>query len=88
MGPITLRYGYDQDEIDQYARVALDTLIETGVEDSLILLALCRAITIMASEEELDIACLILDEMRELSIDDFSDYDNIDNPEDDDDSSY
>ncbi len=75
MGPLTDRYGYDQDEIDQYAREILHQLMDLDLPIPLILLSLCRAITIVATEEELDTACLMLDEMRDLPTDEFDEFD-------------
>jgi hypothetical protein len=77
-GSLTDRYGYDEDIIDERARDVLSTLDEFDASQELILLALCRAVTMIATDEELDIACILIDELRE------ADDDNYEGEEEDD----
>lgn len=81
MGPLTEKYGYDQEDIDDHARSIL-RLLEDDLEllPDLMLLSLCKALAIIGTEDELDLACLMLDEMRddlhEFSEDDFEDWED------------
>ncbi len=83
LGPLTRRYLYSADEIDQYARDILQVAEDMELPISLMLLSLCRAITIIGSEEELDVACLLIDELRDDDDDTEYDYDIEDEEEDD-----
>ncbi len=80
-GPLTQRYGYTNDEVDQYARDILQMLEDVELPISLMLLSLCRAITIVGTEEELDVCCALIDELRDSDEEDY----NYDIEEEDDD---
>lgn len=67
------RFGYSTDEIDSYAREVLQSLLDMELPLPLIMLALCRAITVIATDQELDMASSLLDELKEADIDDFRD---------------
>lgn len=58
--------GYDIDELDRVAEEVLSTL-EDAVETDrrLALLAMCRAIVLIADEDELDEACSWIDRLSE-----------------------
>ncbi len=73
-GPLTQRYGFSADEIDQAARDILQSAEDLELPLSLMLLALCRAITVIASEEEIDTACILIDELKD-NVEDEYDYD-------------
>lgn len=83
MGPLSRRYGYSMDEVDQYARDLLQLLEDTEVPVPLMLLSLCRAITIVGTEEELDVSCLLIDELRDDEEDFNYDVEDDDDPSED-----
>ncbi len=64
-GPLTQRYGFDDDEIDQSARDILLAVEDMELPLPLLLLSLCKLITIIGSEEEIDTACILIDELRD-----------------------
>lgn len=67
--------GYDIDEIDEIARDVFQLLTEQGVDINLSILGLCRAITILADEEQLDYACRMIDVLSEVPYDE-GDYED------------
>lgn len=70
-----LLYGYDLDEVEEVAAELFQTIAEAQVPVTFAILALCRTITMIGTEEDLDLACIMIDQLRELSMDnhDFGD---------------
>ena len=60
-------YGFSMDEIDEIAAEVFTSLAEERVPVKLSILALCRAITMLGTEEDMDMACLMIDRIRELT---------------------
>ena len=88
MGRLVDKFGYRNEEIDEYAKDIFSVLTDWGLPPPLMLLSLCRAITILATDQELDIASALLDELREEPADEFADLlegiDELSEEEDDD----
>jgi hypothetical protein len=68
--------GFDILEIDDVAHDLLHFLAEMGLPPKLTVLGLCRAITILSSDEDLDHACRLIDELSEIDYT-ASDFDDI-----------
>lgn len=62
-------YGFSLEEIDEVAAEVFSTLAEERIPLKLCILSLCRTITMMGSEEDLDMACMVIDRLRELTDD-------------------
>lgn len=61
--------GFELDDIDSIAQPLLQALDDTGETDvRLKVLALCRAITLIGSESDLDNACQMIDEMSDFIV--------------------
>lgn len=59
--------GFELDDIDSIAQPLLQALDDTGETDvRLKVLALCRAITLIGNESDLDNACQMIDEMSDF----------------------
>lgn len=59
----SLLKGYLSDEINDVAAELVQHLMEGETPSDLGLLALCRAIVMVSSQDDLDLACRIIDEM-------------------------
>lgn len=68
-------YGYPLDEIDALGKEIFTTLADQGISVRFSLLGLCRAITLIGSDEDIDLACITIDRLAEL----FGRYDGPDN---------
>ena len=77
--PIINQYGVD--EIDEVARDVLQALGDLDLPTPLCILGLCRVITIIGSQHDLDNACRFIDELSEI---DYIDPGYADLDEDDD----
>lgn len=61
--------GYDIEDIDTIANVLLQALDDTQEPHTdLKVLALCRAITLIGNEADLDRACMMIDEMADYGL--------------------
>lgn len=58
--------GYDLTDVDDLAKELLTAADDTGSARDLILLALCRCISAIGSESELDRACRVIDEFSSI----------------------
>ncbi len=54
--------------IEDAAKDLIQTLVELDLPQPLAIYALCKAIVLLASEEDLDAACRIIDQMAEKEI--------------------
>lgn len=59
-------YGYTLDEIDEVAQEIFQTIAEQQVPNRHALAALCRVITMIGNEEDLDLACSMIDKLAEV----------------------
>lgn len=80
--------GFEIEDIDAIAQPLLQALEDTGEADvKLHVLALCRAITLIGKEKDLDTACQMIDEMADFLITEalalMDDDDEFDEVEDD-----
>lgn len=66
-------YGYALDEIEEVAAEIFETVAEAHVPATMAILALCRAITLIGSESDLDLACLMIDQLRDVDLADLDD---------------
>lgn len=64
-------YGHSLDDIDEIASEVFSLLADQHLTSRLSVLALCRAIAMIGTEEDLDVACAVIDQ--------FSDDDDEDN---------
>ena len=72
---------YNIDEINSVAWELLQTLSELDAPVPLAIQGLCRAITLIGTQEDLDNACRLIDDMAELE----TEFDNEFNDRDSDD---
>lgn len=79
-------YGYTLDEIDDLAAEVFQLLVDEQVPIRLGILALCRAITMLGTEEDMDLACLMIDKLKEIVGDEL--YVEEDEEEDDESSEF
>jgi len=70
-----LLYGYDLDEVDETASELFAVIAEAQVPTTFAILALAKAISLIGSEEELDLACIMIDQLREAAEDEQFDID-------------
>lgn len=60
-------YGFQFDEADDYAKLIINELAETGISPLLAMLALARAMVIIGGPRDmLDMACRMIDDFGEL----------------------
>ncbi len=58
-------YNYSSAEVDDTAKEIIQTLCDLDVPNRLALVALCKAIVMISTEEDLDYACKIIDDFAE-----------------------
>lgn len=58
--------GWSIDRIDDTAYELIQALSEMGIPSTLGFLGLCRALTILGDDEDLDMACKLIDDFSEL----------------------
>ena len=58
--------GYDIAEINTIADEIFQGVVELNIPNRLAILGLCRAITIIGSEVDLDMACRYIDQLSEI----------------------
>lgn len=63
-------YGYDLDDIDGIAANLFQVIAEEQIPTTLAILALCRAITMLGTEEDMDLACVMIDQIRDMTKED------------------
>lgn len=64
----SLLRGFLQDEVDDAAKDIIQHLAECETPSAMCLLALCRAVVMISTVEELDLACRVIDEMSEIPL--------------------
>lgn len=63
-------HGYELDDIEPLAQDIFQLIAENEVPQPHALVALCRTIVMMATEEDLDIACTLIDRIAEAVAED------------------
>lgn len=58
-------YGFTNEEIDEFAHPIFEQLAEQQIPIRLMVLALCKAIVLTGAEEDLDLACYMIDKLNE-----------------------
>ena len=58
--------GYTLDDIDSSATDLIQSICELGIPPDLAFIALCRAIVMLGSTDDLDVACRIIDELSDV----------------------
>ena len=61
--------GYLIDEVDDLAKEVIQLFAEVDTPTDLGILALCRAIVMLGTPEDLDVACRVIDELSEVPFD-------------------
>ncbi len=74
--------GYTLDAIDEVGVYMFEQLAELGVPIKLAVLGLCRAITMIGSPEDLDVACKAIDTLSEHPYVDNAEFLVDEDPED------
>ena len=66
MSHSNLIHGYDLDEIDEVAQEIFQVIAEQQVPSRLAIAALCRTIVMMGTDEDLDLACSMIDRIADI----------------------
>jgi hypothetical protein len=67
MDDIKTLYGYSTDEIDELAAELFAVIAEAQVPITLAVLSLCKAITMVGNDDDLDLACMMIDQLKEMA---------------------
>jgi hypothetical protein len=78
--------GYTLEEIDELGAEIFQLVVEEQVPIRLAILGLCRAITMLGTDEDMDLACMMIDRLREMVAEEnFIESDDFDEEEEDED---